>query len=306
MSFEADAHSVCAVIVTYHPNLPRLRVLLEVSLPQVSHLVVVDNGSDERVLASIQTWAENDGFSVIGLGENAGVAAAQNQGISWARAQGCSHVLMFDQDSVPSSGMVQKLLGALDEMRASVTTVAATGPRLIDRRTGKSTPFVRFGLLGVTRQAWRAETSRLIETDFLVSSGMLIPMEILDRVGLPEEGLFIDNVDMEWCFRARDMGLSLYGVYDAVMEHSVGDEIIQLGNYAIYLHNPLRQYYIMRNRILLYQRSYSPWGWIVQDFARMLFKLMAFSLFFPPRRQNIAMMLKGIRDGLTGKMGKLR
>ena len=272
----------------------------------MAHLVVVDNGSDDQVLASVQTWAGHDGFSVIGIGENVGVAAAQNRGVIWARAQGCSHVLMLDQDSIPSSGMVQKLLAALDETRASGVPVAATGPRLIDRRTGASTPFVRIGLLGVTRHEYRDENSSLIPTDFLISSGMLIPLEILDRVGLPEEDLFIDNVDLEWCFRARSMGLSLDGVYDAVMEHSVGDHVVQLGSYVIHLHAPLRQYYIMRNRIVLYQRSYSPWGWIIQDFVRMLFKLMAFSLFFPPRRQNIAMMLKGIKDGLTGKMGKFR
>lgn len=297
---------VYAIVVTFQPDLPRFKQLLTACLPQVAHLVVVDNGSDDQVLASVQTWAGHDGFSVIGIGENVGVAAAQNRGVIWARAQGCSHVLMLDQDSIPSSGMVQKLLAALDETRASGVPVAATGPRLIDRRTGASTPFVRIGLLGVTRHEYRDENSSLIPTDFLISSGMLIPLEILDRVGLPEEDLFIDNVDLEWCFRARSMGLSLYGVYDAVMEHSVGDHVVQLGSYVIHLHAPLRQYYIMRNRIVLYQRSYSPWGWIIQDFVRMLFKLMAFSLFFPPRRQNIAMMLKGIKDGLTGKMGKFR
>jgi len=306
MSFEAVMPSVCAVIVTYHLDLNRLKVLLEVALPQADHLVVVDNGSDHQVLASVQTWAGHDGFSVIGIGENVGVAAAQNQGVTWARAQGCSHVLMLDQDSIPSSGMVQKLLAALDETGSSGISIAAAGPRLVDRRTGASTPFVRIGLFGVTKRECRDENSSLIPTDFLISSGMLIPLAILDRVGLPEEDLFIDNVDLEWCFRARSMGLSLYGVYDAVMEHSVGDHVVQLGPYVIYLHAPLRQYYIMRNRILLYQRSYSPWGWIIQDFVRMLFKLMAFSLFIPPRRQNITMMLKGIKDGLTKKMGKFR
>ena len=61
----------------------------------------------------------------------------------------------------------------------------------------------------------------------------------------------------------------------------------------------------MRNRIVLYQRSYSPWAWVIQDFARMLFKLLAFSLFFRPRRQNLVMMLKGIKDGLAEKTGKI-
>ena len=135
---------------------------------------------------------------------------------------------------------------------------------------------------------------------------MLIPLTAFELVGTPEEGLFIDNVDLEWCFRARSMGMSVYGVCNAVMMHSVGDGITKLGHFVIHQHSPLRQYYIMRNRIALYQRSYSPYAWIVQDFARMLFKFIAFSLFFHPRRQNLSMMVKGIKDGLTGKNGKFR
>lgn len=298
---------VYAVVVTFQPDLPRLKQLLAACLPQVTGLVVVDNGSGAHIKASLQKQGKIDLFDVLSLDGNVGVAAAQNKGVVWARERGCSHLLFFDQDSVPSSDMVTRLLSALHRAAHSGSAVAAVGPRLVDRRTGTSTPFVHFGILGVTKKT-RGEggDKQLIETDFLVSSGMLIPLEMLDCVGLLEEGLFIDNVDLEWCFRARSMGLSLYGVHDAVMEHSVGDQVIELGGHVIHLHNPLRQYYIMRNRILLYQRSYSPWGWIVQDFVRMLFKLLAFSLFFAPRRQNLAMMLKGIKDGMTGKMGKLR
>ena len=298
---------VYAVVVTFQPDLPRLKQLLTACLPQVAGLVVVDNGSGARIQASLQSHGEADQFDVLALDANVGVAAAQNKGVAWARERGCSHLLFFDQDSVPSSDMVARLSFALNRSAHSGPPIAAVGPRLVDRRTGTSTPFVHFGVLGVIKETCeKGDNGQLVETDFLVSSGMLIPLEMLDRVGLLEEGLFIDNVDLEWCFRARSMGLSLYGVYDAVMEHSVGDEVIELGGHVIHLHNPSRQYYIMRNRILLYQRSYSPWGWIIQDFVRMLFKLLAFSLVFGPRRQNLAMMLKGIKDGLTGKMGKLR
>jgi predicted dithiol-disulfide oxidoreductase (DUF899 family) len=62
----------------------------------------------------------------------------------------------------------------------------------------------------------------------------------------------------------------------------------------------------MRNRLLLYQRSYTPFGWIVQDAARALFKLLVFALVFAPRWQNICMMCRGIRDAYTGKVGEYR
>ena len=102
------------------------------------------------------------------------------------------------------------------------------------------------------------------------------------------------------------MDCRLFGVGDAVMEHAVGDHVTKLGRRVIYRHSPLRQYYMMRNRIVLYQRSYSPLGWVVQDFIRLLFKLTVFSLFFSPRRQNIKMMIKGVKDGIKNKLGKLQ
>ena len=304
MHIKPHGHTVCAIIISYHPNLLNLSTLIEASRSQVSHVLVVDNGSDLELLNEINTLAKKNHFSVLTLGENLGVATAQNQGIEWARENKCSHVILFDQDSIPTPNMVQHLLAALDEMNAKKIPAAATGPRLIDRRTGASTLFVRIGLLGVRRQAYRQGGSPFVETDFLVSSGMMISLKVFDYVGPFEDGLFIDNVDLEWCFRARSKGLSTYGVSDAVMEHCLGDHVIQFGRYVIHLHQPLRQYYIMRNRIALYKRSYSPLGWIVQDFIRMLFKLVVFSIFVGPRRKNIVMMLKGIKDGLTGKMGE--
>lgn len=296
---------VWAIVVTYQPDIATLRAALMACAEQVARVLVVDNGSELSILALLRELAHQTGCSLNELGSNLGIAAAQNRGIAQARARGATHVLLLDQDSVPSSGMVERLRSALTTLADDGISVAAVGPRLVDRRTGTSTPFIRICILGVTKKTCQDDSQSLIETDFLVSSGMLVPLEVFDRVGLPEEGLFIDNVDLEWCFRARAMKLILYGVCDAVMEHSIGDTVIRFGGSTIHRHDPLRQYYIMRNRILLYQRSYSPWGWVVQDFFRMLFKLVLFSLVFTPRGKNIHMMFKGIKDGLHGKVGKL-
>lgn len=295
---------LCAIIVTYRPELARLEALLSACLPQADKLVVVDNGSDEGALTMLRTRARRDGFAVLELGDNLGVAAAQNRGVAWARTQTCEHVLFLDQDSVPAPDMVQKLLAALAALQAEGVPVAAVGPKLVDNRTGAGTPFVNIGLLGVRRTHCSEPGENRLLTDFLISSGMLLPLAMLDRVGLPEEALFIDNVDLEWSFRARAQGLLLYGVCGAVMKHSVGDQVVTLGKGVIHRHGPLRQYYIMRNRILLYRRGYAPAGWVAQDCFRMLFKFVAFSLFFAPRRENFRMMLRGARDALAGRMGR--
>jgi len=47
----------------------------------------------------------------------------------------------------------------------------------------------------------------------------------------------------------------------------------------------------------------TPGVWIAQDLPRLALKLLRFGLFVPPRRRNLAAMLRGIRHGLAGKTG---
>ena len=299
------ATAVCAIVVTYNPEPETLRALLQGCRRQVSELVVVDNGSEPGALAALRDL-QDGGFTLIELGNNRGVAAAQNIGIDWARRQGCPLVLILDQDSLPADDMVATLHTALHGLMRAGLPVAAVGPRLVDRRTGRSSPGVRISWFGVTRIWCRDGEPSVYQTDFLISSGMLAPVTSFDRVGLLEEGLFVDNVDLEWCFRARSKELALYGVCDAVLLHSVGDQVFNVGGAVLHRHAPLRQYYIMRNRLLLYRRGYTPFGWIVQDSLRALLKVFLFAVVFSPRRENIRMICRGIRDALLGKQGPYR
>ena len=95
---------ICAVIVTYQPNLPVFQQLIQRIRQQVSAIAVVDNTSwpgPEAVLTVI-------GESVyIPMGGNKGVAGAFNAGIDWAKGRGCSHVLLMDQDSLPCEMMIE-------------------------------------------------------------------------------------------------------------------------------------------------------------------------------------------------------
>jgi len=301
-----DRKNVCAVVVTYQPDTACITALLNAVLPQVGGLVVINNGQPRTVV--LPEFAERGAgcFSVLDMERNLGVAAAQNRGIDWAKRHGYSHVILFDQDSEPDSDMVEKLLGAWSELTGSGLPVAAVGPKLVDRRDRRQAPFVTFGAFGVKRAD--CNKTQYVRADFLVSSGMLASIAVYEKVGMLDEGLFIDNVDLDWCFRARQQGLSLYGVCEASMLHQIGDAKICASvfgrTYPIYQHQPLRQYYIMRNRILLYRRAYSPYAWIVQDIVRAVGKGLVTLVFFSQRRLNFQMMLNGFVDGLSGKTGE--
>jgi len=129
-----------AIVVTYRPDIATLQALLDALVPQVDRLWLVDNASAN--MESIRELAATRGISVIANSSNIGVAAALNQGIAAARAAGCDHVLLMDQDSLPASDMVIRLREAL---QSGGERLAAVGPAHLDARTGQVAPFVRIG-----------------------------------------------------------------------------------------------------------------------------------------------------------------
>ena len=292
----ANASSTAAIVVTYRPDIDTLQALVDALLPQVDRLWLVDNASAN--VESIRALAAPRGIDIIANRENLGVGAALNQGIAAARVQGHDQVLLMDQDSLPAGDMVVRLQEAL---RIGGERLAAVGPAHIDARTGDVAPFVRIGF--PFNRKLRPASGEVVDCDFLITSGCLIPLHAIDAIGDMDARLFIDNVDLEWCFRAKARGYRLAGVADAEMEHRIGDRLHWRPGGRAIVHGPGRLYTIMRNRVLLYRRAGTPWRWIAQDVPRAILKFLGFSLVVAPRMANLRAMCRGLRDGLAGREG---
>lgn len=290
----------CAVVVTYHPDPSALSELLAALRQQVAATVVIDNGGGGSALSAL---VANAGGVLLEQGGNLGLAKAQNLGIFWAREHGFSYVLLSDQDSIPDPGMVGALRAALDRLQYQGVP-AAVGPVFHDLREDREAPFVRIGPL-LNSKLHCEDAKQTIACDFLISSGALIPLDVIDAVGPMNEGLFIDNVDLEWSFRARAHGYTLHGVCAATMHHRLGDSRreLPLALGQVVVHSPVRLYYMMRNRLRLYRMPHTPGVWVAQDVPRVLVKLLLFGVMIGPRVRNLRFMLRGLWDGLRGHEG---
>jgi len=291
-------------MVTFYPDMDTIETIFESLLPQVDQVLIVDNGSDRS--AMIPILAKNK-IHVIWNPKNLGIGEALNQGISYAEKNGFSHVLFLDQDSIPSRNMVLNLVCASERLKQKQPDVVV-GPKIMDMQTGRETHFVTFKFPFVRRSHCSDSGKTAIHADFLITSGMLIPVSLFRKTGKMDKRLFIDNVDLEWCFRARKKGVLFYGVCDASLAHSLSDQTIQVWigrNMTIHWHrSPVRIYYITRNRLWLYSRPYTPVEWIIHDCLRMVIKQLFVIIFFQNRADNIRMFAKGIRDRFTGYLGE--
>ena len=282
------ADSICAVVVTYRPTPVVLRELLTRLRPQVGKILVVDNtpSSDSKVDTVLAQASDGmNSIEVTRLGENLGIAAALNVGIESARRHHFDYVLLSDQDSRPDQGMVRALTTAHDELVSQGILVGCTCPAFVDLVAGHSVPFQiqepgRFFYSNCpTEQAipW-------VEVLTTITSGSLVPINAIDAVGGMREDLFIDNVDTEWCHRARAGGFRLFGVGSAILEHRLGEGTFRVWYMRWRLFNdcsPHRMYYRVRNFLFLCGQSYVPLRWKIRTGWNWIGNVYAYCVYSP-------------------------
>jgi rhamnosyltransferase len=302
-ALSAGAARVVAVVVTFEPEPSALAAVLAAFVPQVAALVIVDNGSRNAASLSLPA-ASADAVHCVRLGQNLGIAAAQNLGIQWARERGADYVLLSDQDSEPAADMVAQLVAAARGLVAEGARVALVAPDYSDERQAVHIPYMH---IVDGRPAWFGcdEAGGTPEITTAIASGALIPIATLDAVGGMRESLFIDLVDIEWCFRARAQGFRAFGVCAAKLRHSLGEQPTPVLGRRLATHSPGRNYYFYRNAVWLFRQAYVPTVWKRVVARQMLKRYLVFGVFVPPRLRYLKMMTLGLWHGLRGRSGAL-
>ena len=293
---------VLGIIVTYNPEPNTVTKLIEILAAQVAAIVLIDNASDS--FSTNELLIRYPHLHTINNSENVGVATAYNQGCAIAKAQGFSHVILFDQDSIPASDMVNCLTKAMVIKNQDELIVAAAGPKYTDIKGQKLSPFVRIKDFHLERV--NCADGEVVEIDHLISSGSLIDIRAIDAVGNFVDGLFIDCVDTEWCLRARHNKLIILGVGNAAMQHNIGDAYLILWGRQLPIHSPVRLYYQFRNQVWLIKQPWTGWRWRIIDTIRCMKLFIVFIFFAPNKINNLTYMMRGIFDGVLSRLGQYR
>lgn len=290
---------ILAVTVTWKPQIDQVCRQIDRLLGENVDVLVVDNGSFNSEDLSIALREYGTRVALIKLENNFGIAYAQNRGIEIAIQQNFQYVLLMDQDSLPESNMVHTLLEALNEL----PDAAAIGPNFIDDEHQTRSRFIRLDGLKVVKMS-SCDSPNLVEVDHLIASGSLLPVQHLSTIGLMDERLFIDYVDIEWALRARSMGFRSYGLFSARMFHTLGDAHLNVLGRKIAVHSPQRYYYMVRNAVLLYKRPYISNSWKLVDAFKLAAKLTFLLMMSPGRIKMLKAVFHGIFHGFSNKSGK--
>lgn len=274
------------VVVLYKPENEVITNLLSYS-SLLNKLYVIDNSetTNTHLVGELQKIINSE---YIELRENKGIAYAFNLAAEKSITQGVQWLLTMDQDSKFEDSYFERFIEDF---------------RTIDKtNVGIFAPFN-----GIYRYEHELKKG-IIETNRVISSGNLINLDAYSTVGGFDEKLFIDFVDHDYCFKLRKSGYKILVDYNISLNHKLGNlKIISfLGKKRLVMdHNPLRKYYITRNRLEIIRRYFLFYKQDVIKMVFMFFYELFFMLFFEDKKLlKLKMIYLGIIDNIGGRFGK--
>lgn len=290
--------SIAVAITVYRPDLAilhRTLAVLRASVPAV--FLFIDGPVGEAVttdeLASLQAmpWVR-----IIQSDRNVGIAAGLNRLAAAAGKNGFSRLAFFDQDSDVGIGLVADLSAAMSRIAVKGRRPAALGP-LPTSALDSATKAPTYREIG-------PRVGSLADVAYLIVSGCCIDLDAWRDVGPFLEDLCMDGVDLEWSFRARKRGYSLWCDTASPMPHRVGTGTVRLGPIIFPLQGEKRMLNYVRSQALMLRLPHVPLWWKIRSSLYVPLQLLAFAIRGHAPRGMVRRAIMSARDGFSAGGGQ--
>lgn len=273
---------ILAGIVTYNPDVTRLKENLDAVLEQCENIVIFDNGSKNNAEIKNLINKFNARINLIEKKENLGIAEALKSIMQYAVGNSYSWVLTLDQDSVVMPNLVDKYLKCVN-----IDGVGALTCNIVDRNF----------------KIYENRNSETQDVDFCITSGCFMSVDAYKKTCGYDSAMFIDKVDFDICYSLRDKGFRIIKIdFDGLL-HEVGHgkEICLFGiKKTVFNHPAWRRYYMARNAIYLSRKHCCSENRFVALF-RELGRLSIVVLFEKDKVRKVIKTVQGLMDGFSVK-----
>jgi hypothetical protein len=221
------------------------------------HAVVVDNGSTDDSVASIQKkfpWV-----TVLVAGKNLGFTGGNNVGITYALRHHADFVWVLNNDTFVDPHVLN-VLNAFRDPKVGICgskIYFASGHEFHAGRYTESERGKVFWYAGGlvdwdnmyashrgVDEVDHGQYDTEEETPFVTGCSMMIRRSVFERIGMLDDRYYLYLEDLDFCLRAQNAGFSLRYVPSSILWHVNAGSTSRPGN-------PLQQYYQTRNRLLL-------------------------------------------------------
>ena len=267
---------ITAGIVTFNPDLDRLKENIDAILPQVDNVIIFDNGSNNQ--AGIEETYHND-VAFIKSDNNCGIAAALNALMKKSEELGASWMISLDQDSVCPRDFCNKMKNYLYKE----DDFGIVAPVIVDRNVG---------VVGHNPD----ESFKSVRT--CITSGAFVKMDVWKQIGGYDESMFIDSVDFEFCYRVRKAGYQVIQARDVRLLHELGKsekKRFLFWKIDVTGHSAFRKYYIARNNVY-YPLKHHLWIRAIRGNIRNIVLIGIVILYENNKREKLTSICKGWKD----------
>lgn len=281
---------VGAVIVIYNPDLDLLNKVYRSISIYIDHVILVVNGGECQL--------DKDNFkNVIFLNQNLGIAKASNIGANFLFDNfNLKYMIFCDQDTVFSPLYFKKL-----EESILLNPNLIYAPKYMNENIGE----VENRL--VVRKSNRVYTSINDSENVyqVIASGMAVPKECFIKLNGFREDLFIDWVDMEFCWRSYQNGFRIK-ILNTKVFHKLGDSSIKIGSINVPIRSGIRYYYLIRNGYYLALNfDHGSLRINLWYFIKVTKEFFGYSLLSFFKLKDLVLIFKGLMHGLQGKLNTL-
>jgi rhamnosyltransferase len=222
---------IIGIVTSYYPNLDDLEKNIRSYLAWIDRLIIWENTPNEKsIIGQLIDRLQNDKVEVRTTGKNEYLANPFNQCIRWAQKEGYTHLLTMDQDSCFAPNHFEQYIELIKSHQNS--NIAAFGPRIHFNENS---------------------SDGIEEVSHVIISGAVFPIDSLFVVGLFNEDLAIDVIDMEYCFRAREKGYKVMHINSVYLEHNLGYRHKHWTGITLSPYSAQRTYYYIRNTLWLWK-----------------------------------------------------
>lgn len=260
-----------AVVVLYNPTKEEIENI-NTYINQVSFMVIMDNSDNDNSLLVQKLLFNYPHYKYYSQQKNLGLCNALNIGVQILKEQGCDWALLFDADSKLGSDVLAVYKEAI-------------------RKFGKE-PIALFSPVHMFDRSKNHPYKGYKELDWTMTSGCLFDIEIFIKQNGFFDELFVDGLDMDYCFKSNENGYKVIECGAAVIKHNPA-ETKSLFGFKYGVASPFRYYMQARQLIWCWKRYKRN-----KVFEIYLYKWFKVVFIFPNKREYIQEMMKGTRDGL--------
>ena len=273
---------ILAGIVTFNPDLERLKENISAITEQVQQVLIVDNGSNNILEIKLMVKKFDPKVRIIEFKNNLGIAAALNVIGDYAVGKGFDYFLTLDQDSVSLPGVIEQFKKYL-----YLPKVGLLNTYHIDRNRNDS----------------KIPNAEVIEEPEMITSGSLMSTSLFAKGFKYDSDLFIDKVDFDLNIRLISAGYHLYQIPYYGLLHELGEmseRRFLFWRVSTHNHSAFRRYYMSRNAIIMFKK-YGVTNVNLKLLRADIIKIIKTLLYEKDKKNKIKNIIKGYIDGLGYK-----